>query len=256
MTDAILRITGLCKRFGGLKVTSDLCLDIQRNEFHALIGPNGAGKTTLIHQLHGILGSDEGSIHFEGQPVTQEPVHKRARLGIARSFQISSVVMDFTALENVALAVQATQGHSFRFWRCAATDESLCGPAHEALALAGLDARAHCSAAELSHGERRQLEIAIALAMRPKLLLLDEPMAGMGHNESRKLVELLLRLKGRYTIVMVEHDMEAVFSLADRLTVLVAGRVIATGAPVDIRSNPAVQAAYLGHSQPEVSHAA
>lgn len=247
MADVLLRIDKLCKRFGGLKVTTDLCLDIERNELHALIGPNGAGKTTLIHQLHGLLPPDEGAIWFDDVPITHAPVHRRALMGMARSFQISSIVAGFTALENVALAVQAGQGHSFRMWGCAAHDDSLTRPAHEALALAGLDNRANTVASSLSHGERRQLEIAIALAMKPKLLLLDEPMAGMGHNESDRLIRLLKSLKGRYTIVMVEHDMDAVFTLADRLSVLVAGRVIATGSPAAIRSNDAVQAAYLGH---------
>ncbi|HSV84034.1 MAG TPA: ABC transporter ATP-binding protein [Ramlibacter sp.] len=249
MEDIVLKVDHLCKRFGGLQVTSELCLDVRRNEFHALIGPNGAGKTTLIHQLHGVLACDRGSIHFDGAPVTREPIHRRALLGMARSFQISCVVPEFTALENVALAVQAQQGHSFRFWRCAADDPGLTGPAREALQLAGLEARAGTPASSLSHGERRQLEIAVALAMRPKLLLLDEPMAGMGSAESRKLVDLLARLKGRYTIVMVEHDMDAVFSLADRVSVLVAGRVIATGTPSAVRADESVQAAYLGHQQ-------
>jgi len=247
MSEPVLRVEHLSKRFGGLHVTNDLSLDIRRDEFHALIGPNGAGKTTLIHQLHGVLLPDAGSILFEGAPITREPVHRRAVLGIARSFQISSLVLEFSALDNVALAVQASQGHSFRFWRPAAGDRSLTAPAHDALRLAGLEGRADTLAANLSHGEKRQLEIAIALAMKPKLLLLDEPMAGMGHHESRQLTDLLMRLKGRYTIVMVEHDMDAVFSLADRLSVLVAGRVIATGEPAAIRANDAVQAAYLGH---------
>lgn len=249
MADVILKVDQLSKRFGGLHVTADLCLEVERHELHALIGPNGAGKTTLIHQLHGVLMPDSGSIHLDGVAITREAVYRRALRGMARSFQISSVVMDFTALENVSLAIQARQGHSFRFWRSAASDTSLTEPAHEALRLAGLDSRASTLASSLSHGERRQLEIAIALAMKPRLLLLDEPMAGMGHDESRKLVELLLRLKRQYTIVMVEHDMDAVFSLADRLSVLVAGRVIATGIPSEIRASAAVQAAYLGHQQ-------
>jgi branched-chain amino acid transport system ATP-binding protein len=251
MSESLLKVDRLCKRFGGLQVTNDLSLDIRRNEFHALIGPNGAGKTTLIHQLHGVLLPDSGSILFEGASIAREPVHRRALLGIARSFQISSLVLEFSALENVALAVQSFQGHSFRFWRPAADDVSLTDPAHEALRLAGLEGRANTVAANLSHGEKRQLEIAIALAMKPKLLLLDEPMAGMGHHESRQLIDLLMRLKGRYTVVMVEHDMDAVFSLADRLSVLVSGRVIAIGEPAAIRANEAVQAAYLGHQHSE-----
>jgi len=247
VSEVLLKVDRLCKRFGGLHVTQQLGLEVRRNEFHALIGPNGAGKTTLIHQLHGVIRPDSGSIHFDGAAITHEPVHRRALRGLARSFQISSVVPEFTALENVALAVQAQQGHCFRFWRDAAEDRSLVEPAREALRMAGLEERAQVPAASLSHGERRQLEIAIALAMRPKLLLLDEPMAGMGTVEGRKLVALLARLKGRYTIVMVEHDMDAVFSLADRLSVLVAGQVIATGTAAQVRANEAVQAAYLGH---------
>jgi branched-chain amino acid transport system ATP-binding protein len=247
MTDAILNVTNLGKRFGGLQATSDLTLQIERNETHALIGPNGAGKTTLINQLHGTLLPDEGSVVFDGFDMTRQPSHARALRGVARSFQISSVILDFTAAQNVALAVQARQGHSFRFWAAADDDAELQASARQALALAGLEARASTLVTHLSHGERRQLEIAIALAMQPKLLLLDEPMAGMGRNESMQLIQLLRQLKGRYTIVMVEHDMDAVFSLADRVSVLVRGRIIATGRPEQIRADPAVQAAYLGH---------
>jgi branched-chain amino acid transport system ATP-binding protein len=238
----------LGKSFGGLRVTNDLSLDIRRNEFHALIGPNGAGKTTLINQLHGAIFPDSGEIRLDGVEVTRQPTHRRASLGLARSFQISSVIPEFTALENVALAVQAQSGHSFRFWRPARDDQSLIGPARAALQMAGLEGRLGVVVTNLSHGERRQLEIAIALAMRPKIMLLDEPMAGMGPSESRLLLQLLQQLKGQYTIVMVEHDMDAVFALADRLSVLVAGKVIACGTPDDIRCNEAVQAAYLGHS--------
>ncbi|MGO4330365.1 ABC transporter ATP-binding protein [Cupriavidus sp. 2TAF22] len=250
MHESMLSVTKLRKRFGGLQVTNGLSLDVWRNEFHALIGPNGAGKTTLINQLHGTFFPDAGDIQLDGVDITRLPVHARATLGLARSFQISSVIPDFTALQNVALAVQAGTGHSFRFWRPTRDDATLLAPAREALHLAGLEARADTAAVNLSHGERRQLEIAIALAMRPKVMLLDEPMAGMGQNESRQLVDLLQRLKGEYTIVMVEHDMDAVFALADRLSVLVAGSVIATGTPDDIRRDASVQAAYLGHSEP------
>ncbi|MES2260347.1 MAG: ABC transporter ATP-binding protein [Pseudomonadota bacterium] len=247
MSDIILRTIGLGKRFGGLQATSNLSLDIMRNETHALIGPNGAGKTTLINQLHGTFFPDEGSVIFDGAEITRDPVHLRALRGLARSFQISQVVPDFTVQQNVALAVQARQGHSYRFWRSAANDERLQAPVREALDLVDLRGQAHTQAARLSHGERRQLEIAIALAMKPSLLLLDEPMAGMGRNESLRLVRLLAELKGKYTIVMVEHDMDAVFSLADRVSVLVQGRLIATGTPAAIRADAAVQAAYLGH---------
>jgi branched-chain amino acid transport system ATP-binding protein len=247
MNDVILRIAGLAKRFGGLQATCDVSLDILRNETHALIGPNGAGKTTLINQLHGAFFPDEGTVTFDGAEITRQPVNVRALRGLSRSFQISQVVQDFTAQQNVALAVQAGQGHSFRFWRSVDQDEALQEPAYAALETVDLQQRAHARVSQLSHGERRQLEIAIALAMKPKLLLLDEPMAGMGRNESARLVQLLAKLKGRYTIVMVEHDMDAVFSLADRVSVLVQGRLIATGTPAEVRCNPAVQAAYLGH---------
>jgi branched-chain amino acid transport system ATP-binding protein len=249
MADAILNVTDLNKRFGGLRATCDVSLRVLRDETHALIGPNGAGKTTLINQLNGTFLPDSGAVLFDGTDITRQPSHIRALKGIARSFQISSVIPDFTALQNVALAVQGQQGHSFRFWKRADDDAALQTPAHAALILAGLGERATTLVTQLSHGERRQLEIAIALAMKPKLLLLDEPMAGMGRTESARLVQLLLRLKGQYTIVMVEHDMDAVFSLADRVSVLVNGRIVATGEPREIRADPVVQAAYLGHQQ-------
>lgn len=249
MAEAILTISNLSKRFGGLKVNSGITLDVIRNEFHALIGPNGAGKTTLINQLQGILRPDTGHIIFEGNDITAQPVHSRASRGIARSFQITSVIPSFNSCQNVALAVQARLGHSFRFLRPAGNDASLLQPAFEALALVGLESRADVPADQLSHGERRQLEIAMALAMNPKLLLLDEPMAGMGRSEAAIVIRLLKRLKGQYTVVMIEHDMDAVFSLADRVSVLVGGQLIATGTPSDIRVNAAVQAAYLGTKQ-------
>lgn len=246
MAEAILLISNLSKRFGGLTASNGITLDIMRNEFHALIGPNGAGKTTLINQLQGVLRSDEGQIIFERQDITAQPVHRRALRGIARSFQITSVIPSFSCGQNVALAVQGRVGHSFRFWKSAWNDPSLLQPALESLAHVGLGGRANVPADQLSHGERRQLEIAIALAMNPKLLLLDEPMAGMGRGEAAVLIRLLKRLKGQYTVVMIEHDMDAVFSLADRVSVLVGGQLIATGTPQDIRMNPDVQAAYLG----------
>jgi branched-chain amino acid transport system ATP-binding protein len=243
----ILSVRNLVKRFGGLIATRDVTLDICAGETHALIGPNGAGKTTLIAQLQGELAPSSGSIHFKGQDITREPPHLRARLGLARCFQISSVFPAFTALENVRLAVQARRGHSFRLWRQAARDPSLNLPAMEALERVGLDSRACIGADVLSHGERRQLELAMALAMQPALLLLDEPMAGMGKQDGMRMTKLLGELKRSYTIVLVEHDMDAVFSLAGRVSVLVQGRVIATGLPDEIRNNPEVKAAYLGH---------
>ena len=246
MSDPVLRLQGIDKSFGALKVTDCLNLDVLPGETHAVIGPNGAGKTTLIHQISGALVPDAGQIHFDGRDVTELPMPTRARLGLARSFQITHVLPRFTALENVALAVQARSGSSFRFWQPAAAEEALNAPAMEALAALGVAKRAQTRAGALSHGEKRLLEIAIALAQAPKLLLLDEPMAGAGAEETRRLVETLKRLKRRYTIVLVEHDMHAVFALADRISVLVEGRIIATGTPDAVRSDAAVRAAYLG----------
>ncbi|SNT53947.1 branched-chain amino acid transport system ATP-binding protein [Tardiphaga sp. OK246] len=246
MSDALLQVTGLVKRFGGLVATDHLDLHVADRETLALIGPNGAGKTSLISQLQGDLTPDAGSILFDGRDVTREPSHRRAHAGLARSFQISSVFPQFSLRDNVAVSVQARQGHSFRFWRGTHTDPALTGPAQEMLDAVGLGRTNRC-AGDVSHGERRQLELAMAMAMRPKLLLLDEPMAGMGREDSARMTSLLLRLKSRYSILLVEHDMDAVFRLADRVTVLVAGKAIATGPPGHIRSDPAVRAAYLGH---------
>ncbi len=242
----MLSLRNLRKRFGGLAVTDDVSLDVEPGEIHAVIGPNGAGKTTLINEISGVLAPDSGSILFEGRDVTSLPLHRRARLGLARSFQITSVIPAFTALENTALAVQAGVGSSFRFFRAAASESRLNGPAMEALSQVGLGARAHIPAGAMSHGEKRQLELAIALATQPRLLLLDEPLAGAGPEETERLIGILKGLRGRYTIVLVEHDMQAVFAMADRISVLVYGRVIATGVPDTIRGNAEVRAAYLG----------
>jgi branched-chain amino acid transport system ATP-binding protein len=250
MTDAALNIEGLTKTFGGLVATDDLYLNIPQGELHAVIGPNGAGKTTLISQLTGILRPDRGRIHFNGTDITHDPVHRRSMAGLARSFQITSVFADFSAVQNVALAVQAHAGHSFRFWRPAATDAALLNPARQALARVGLEARADVPASALSHGEQRQLEIAMALATAPKMLLLDEPMAGMGAEDSARMIDVLDGLKRDHTILLIEHDMDAVFALADRITVLVYGRAIATGTPGEIRQNPEVRQAYLGEEEP------
>jgi branched-chain amino acid transport system ATP-binding protein len=247
MSAPILSVNNLYKRFAGLVATSDLSLDVRAGETHALIGPNGAGKTTLIAQLQGELAPDSGTITFKGRDITQEPPHRRSQLGMARSFQITSIFPQFTALANVALAVQAQQGHGFRFWRDAWQDASLTQPAMEALSTIGLDHRAQIVAEDLSHGERRQLELAMALAMKPSLLLLDEPMAGMGRQDGQRMTRILDGLKKDYAILLVEHDMDAVFALADRVSVLVAGAIIATGEPQSIRSDAAVKAAYLGH---------
>ena len=246
MTKAVLRLNGIEKSFAALKVTDGLSLDVLEGETHAIIGPNGAGKTTLIHQISGALAPDAGSVHFDGRDVTDLPMPARAHLGLARTFQITHVLASFSALENVALAVQARAGSSFRFWRAAAAEAPLNAAAMAALATVGLTQRAAIRAGTLSHGEKRLLEIAMALAQAPKLLLLDEPMAGAGAQETRRLVETLGGLRRRYTIVLVEHDMQAVFALADRVSVLVEGRIIATGTPQAVRDDAAVRAAYLG----------
>jgi len=246
MAEPLLDVQELRKNFGALRATDGVTFDAVEGETHAIIGPNGAGKTTLIAQLAGNLRPDSGRIRFAGEDITALPAPARAHRGFARSFQITSVYREFTALENVALAVQAHAGHSFRFWKPVAGDETLQGPARAALKEVGLDHRAQVPAANLAHGEQRQLELAMVLATRPRLLLLDEPVAGMGVEESQRMVQLLGTLKGRQTIILVEHDMDAVFSLADRISVLVYGRIIATGSPEEIRGNPEVRAAYLG----------
>ena len=242
----LLEVSGLVKRFGGLTATDGVNLTVEAGEVHAVIGPNGAGKTTLINQLSGELLPDTGSVHFAGRDITTEPVFRRALAGIGRSYQITSVFPEFSVLINVVLAAQAHAGHSFSFWRPIAGETALIARAREALAQVGLASRADTPVAALAHGERRQLEMAMTLATQPKLLLLDEPMAGMSLAESERLVRLLATLKGSYGILLVEHDMDAVFKLADRITVLVYGRVIACGQPAAIRANPEVRAAYLG----------
>jgi branched-chain amino acid transport system ATP-binding protein len=246
MAEALLETKGLIKRFGGLVATDNLSIEVREGEIHALIGPNGAGKTTLVGQLTGNLRPDSGTIHFAGRDVTRLPIHGRVQLGLARSFQITAVLREFSAIENVALAVQAHAGHSFRFLRDVRFDRSLREPAWQCLELVGLDGRAGVPAAALSHGEQRQLEIAMALAGRPRMLLLDEPMAGMGVEESNDMVKLLRHLKARCGMLLIEHDMDAVFALADRITVLVYGRAIASGTPEEIRANLEVRQAYLG----------
>ncbi len=243
---ALLATDCLVKAFGGLVATDRVSLAVAPGEVHALIGPNGAGKTTLIGQITGEVHPDAGRIWFHGRDITQLPAHRRAHLGLARSFQITSIFLDMTALKNAAVAVQIRQGHSFRFWQDAQKDASLVEPARALLGRVGLAARAEVPAADLSHGEHRQLEIAMALAGRPRMLLLDEPTAGMGAEETRRLIELLRGLKGSLTMLLVEHDMDAVFALADRITVLVYGRAIATGTPEEIRASAEVRRAYLG----------
>jgi len=246
MVEPVLRVDGLVKSFGGVHATDNVNIDVLPLETHAIIGPNGAGKTTLIAQLSGALQPDAGRITFKGRDITGDPPHRRSLAGLARSFQITSVVQGMTVLENVALAVQAHRGHSFRFWKRAADDEELTGPAMARLEQVGLGARAGQIASALSHGERRQLEIAMALATDADLFLLDEPMAGMGTEESKRMVATLEALKGEKTMLLVEHDMDVVFALADRISVLVYGKVVASGAPDEIRNDEAVKRAYLG----------
>ncbi len=248
MGEPLLVVKGLNKRFGAVIASQDLSLEVRAGELHALIGPNGAGKTTALGQLAGELAPDGGSILFSHRDITHLPVHARARFGLARSYQISSLFEEFTVLENAMLAVQAHQGHSFRFWRRAAGETALREPALGVLERMGLADRAGATVSSLAHGERRQLEVALALAGEPKMVLLDEPMAGMGAGGSLNMTRLLLRLKGRLTILLVEHDMDAVFALADRISVLVNGACIATGSPEAIRENAAVRTAYLGDS--------
>jgi branched-chain amino acid transport system ATP-binding protein len=248
MSTPVLRLERLSKSFGALRATDGIDLDILPGETHAIIGPNGAGKTTLIHQVSGVLASDSGRILFDGRDVTHMAMPARAHLGLARSFQITHVLPRFSALENVALAVQARSGSSFHFWQPAAREELLNAPALEALAAVDLTARAYTPAGALSHGEKRRLELAIALAQVPRLLLLDEPMAGAGAQETHRLIATLRTVKRATTMVLVEHDMQAVFALADRISVLVEGRILATGTPEAVRADPAVRAAYLGEA--------
>jgi branched-chain amino acid transport system ATP-binding protein len=246
MSGPLLVLEHLEKAYGALRVTDGIDLSIMAGETHAIIGPNGAGKTTLINQISGASIPDTGRIVLDGRDITHVPMSARAGLGLARSFQITQVLPRFTTLENVALAVQARSGSSFAFWRPAAAEAALNAPAVDALSLVGLRQRAYTPAGALSHGEKRRLELAIALAQAPRLLLLDEPVAGVGAEETRGLIETLRSLKGRYTLILVEHDMQAVFALADRISVLVEGRIIATGSPEAVRANPQVRAAYLG----------
>ena len=242
----MLQIRQLTKRYGGLLATDQLSLSLAAGELHAIIGPNGAGKTTLIAQLSGEVAPDSGAIEFDGHDITALLPAQRALRGLARSYQITSVFPEFSVLENVTLAMQAHRGHSFGFWTPMLAQPALVEPAMRAIAQAGLSQRCSSKVSELAHGERRQLELAMVLVAEPKLLLLDEPMAGMSHQESGNVVRTLQGLKGRYTMLLVEHDMDAVFALADRISVMVYGRIIASGTPDDIRNNQEVKIAYLG----------
>jgi branched-chain amino acid transport system ATP-binding protein len=244
-----IELIDLNKAYGALKVTDHVSLRVPHGELHAIIGPNGAGKTTLIHQMSGLAPSDSGQVRLAGEDISALPMAARVRRGLARSFQITSIIPGFSVLENVALAVQARIGTSFRFFGDASAEAQLNRPALEILATVGLSPRVALPAGLLSHGEKRQLELAIAIATDPKVLLLDEPLAGTGPEESEAVIALLKRLKGRYTIILIEHDMEAVFALADAVSVLVYGRIIASGPPAAVRADPAVREAYLGEEQ-------
>jgi branched-chain amino acid transport system ATP-binding protein len=249
VTEVLLRIEGLSKRFGGVVALDAITLDVEAGALHAIIGPNGAGKTTLIGALAGEVRPDAGHIAFEGTDISTLPTWRRNRRGLARSFQITSLFADFTALDNVALAVQAHSGHSFRFWQAARGERALREPARAVLARVGLSGRADMPVSRLSHGEHRQLEIALALASRPRLILLDEPLAGMGPAEADRMVAMLRALKQELTILLIEHDIAAVFALADRITVLDYGRIVASAAPEEIRGNAQVRRAYLGEAE-------
>ncbi|MFK8079559.1 MAG: ABC transporter ATP-binding protein [Granulosicoccus sp.] len=242
----MLEIRNLSKSFGAIQVSRDICITIEANQCHAVIGPNGAGKTTLIHQISGVLKSDSGSIKLAGEEISGMSVPRRVQAGLGRTFQITSVLPSFTVLENLAIAAQAKTGSSMRFFGDAAKEKSLNSAAQETLNRVGLNDRAHVPAADLSHGERRLLELGIALAGTPGFLLLDEPMAGLGRTESAALVTLLLELRKTLPMLLVEHDMDAIFKLADVVSVLVDGNIIVSGSPDEVRADPAARAAYLG----------
>lgn len=246
MMAIILKVSRLHKNFGGIDATNNVNLAVTAGQIHAIIGPNGAGKTTLIAQLSGQLAPSSGKIEFQGHDITRQSIARRAQNGLARCFQITSVFMPMTLLENTMLAVQASSGHSFKFWRPVKNDRQQVEAAMQCLTEVGLEHRAEQLAARVSHGEQRQLEVAMALACKPKLLLLDEPMAGMGLAETARMLAIFNRLKGDKTMLLVEHDMTAVFSLADTLSVLVNGHIIATDTVQNIRNNLEVQRAYLG----------
>ena len=248
MSGDLLEIRGLVKNFGGVHASDHLSMSVREGETHAVIGPNGAGKTTLISQISGLVRPDSGEIVFDGIDLTKLPAHRRAHQGLARSFQISSVFLGLSVLDNVTLAIQSHQGHSFRFWKNARSSAELRDPALAVLQRVSLAERAVDPAAQLSHGERRQLEFAMALATEPRMLLLDEPMAGMGREEGSRILDIITELHGTKTLLLVEHDMDVVFSLADRISVLVYGKVLATGEPQSIRANEDVQKAYLGET--------
>src|SRR5687767_8344845 len=242
----MLELRNLSKRFGGVVATDDLTLRVALGEVHALIGPNGAGKTTLIGQIAGTLQPDTGDVFFAEKRITRLPPHDRVKAGLARSYQITSIFRRFTVLDNLALAVQARSGSSFSFWKPVEEETALFDEARSIAEQVGLSRRLGFLASNLAHGEQRALEVGLALATRPKLVLLDEPMAGMGPEESQRIIALIHRMRAQVTVLLVEHDMDAVFRLADRISVMVNGRLIATGAPEKIRMNDEVRKAYLG----------
>jgi len=246
MADAILEVSNLSKRFGAVAASDSLTFAVERGGIHALIGPNGAGKSTAIGQFTGEINPDSGRVVFDGHDITHIETYKRAQLGLQRSYQITSLFPEFTAEDNVAMAVQSRQGHSFCFWTPARTDKTLRDPARAVLQRVGMADKADLKVTELAHGEQRQLELAVALASEPSMLLLDEPMAGMGQSESLRMMEILRTLKGDISILLVEHDMDVVFALADVISVLVKGAVLMTGSPNEVRQNRDVRLAYLG----------
>lgn len=249
MAEPLLSARSIVKRFGALTATDEMSFDLLPGEVHALIGPNGAGKTTFIAQLAGLLRPDAGSIMLGGMDITRLRAPSRARLGLARTFQITSIFPEFTVLENVLVAVQAQAGHCFKFWRPVRRDKRLGAVALEVLSSLGLESRCNVTAGALAHGERRLLEIALAVVTRPRVLLLDEPTAGMGSRESEDMKRLLLSWRGRYAMVLIEHDMDAVFRLSDRVSVMASGRLIASGRPEEIRNNDDVRLVYLGDEE-------
>lgn len=246
MSEKILEVKGLNKTFGAIEATKDLSFSINTGQIHALIGPNGAGKTTAVNQLTGDILSDSGTIIYKSQDITRLKVHQRAQLGIARSFQITHIFDNLTVSENIGLAICAHNGHNFRFWQNSLKSRIVKDKLPEALAKVDLNDRADLPASHLSHGEKRQLEVGMALTGEPELLILDEPMAGMGPGGTVELAKLIKSLKGSITILLVEHDMDVVFSLADMVTVLVYGENIATATPDEVRQNEQVRSAYLG----------
>ncbi|MEL6151558.1 MAG: ABC transporter ATP-binding protein [Chloroflexota bacterium] len=246
----ILELKQLYKHFGGLTVTNHCDFRVKEGEIHALIGPNGAGKTTLINQVSGLLQPDGGRIEFKGHDITGVPMYRRVHMGLTRTYQITNIFLKYSVLDNLALCVQARSGTSFRFWQPVRSEQQLFDEAAAIAERIGLGERKATVAGALSHGEQRQLEVGLALACDAKLLLLDEPMAGMGVDESVKIIDLIREVGQDVTILLVEHDMDAVFQLAHRISVLVYGNIIATGTPDEIRANTDVQHAYLGEEMP------